>query len=383
MSRVICRCKRCNSQFRVEYSKVWIHCPSCGAGLYIPDAFEYEKYAQSNIGRFSIIGHVLKEYQGPFSTVYIPNGIKAIGPDAFKNCKSLIEVVIPDSVVVIAYNAFENCTNLRQITIPKNVISIQKWAFQNCYNLSKVIIEHGVERIEEKAFYGCENLRSITIPESINFIHWEAFSDFDHHIDVFTTKEWDRKYGKYLPRGKELHYTYEEEWWEYIQKGALKGTNLRNGASRTKRIPRKDEAEEWATHEGFFDYGEYGRYVIEWEDFNLREVNIDYDDSLFDEEGEYLYEPSEEEILFYYEHFDEYDHSNEDYHMDDYLNEESEESYGDYCDYYDEPDDSYEDEQEEDWRLYLHDTKGDFDGPSWDYYYNDDYNGYEYDDSPF
>ncbi len=53
-----------------------------------------------------------EKYNGDKADVTIPEGVVAIGEDAFYWCKSLESIVIPDSVTSIEDYAFSNCNSL-------------------------------------------------------------------------------------------------------------------------------------------------------------------------------------------------------------------------------------------------------------------------------
>ena len=70
--------------------------------------------------------------------------INKIGVSAFKDCKSITNIVIPSSVKSIGFNAFSGCSNLESITIPSSITSVGMMAF-NCINLKNVYYDGTVE----------------------------------------------------------------------------------------------------------------------------------------------------------------------------------------------------------------------------------------------
>ena len=68
-------------------------------------------------------------YVGTDSVVVIPEYVKIIGDDAFRDHTELISVMIPDSVTQIGQNAFRNCSKLSPLTIPESVEYILNNAF--------------------------------------------------------------------------------------------------------------------------------------------------------------------------------------------------------------------------------------------------------------
>ncbi|MBQ4222239.1 MAG: leucine-rich repeat protein, partial [Prevotella sp.] len=101
--------------------------------------------------------------QGSKKTV-IPDGIKAIGYNAFLECEWLGEMYIPESVTSIGNGAFEDCVNLKTVNIPKGVTKIGAKAFQRTA-ISSLFIPEKVEKIDIWAFYGCPNLAKIVVDE--------------------------------------------------------------------------------------------------------------------------------------------------------------------------------------------------------------------------
>ena len=124
-------------------------------------------------GDFVIENGVLLQYLGPGGDVVIPEGVTAMSPMAFYDCKGLTGITIPEGVTSIG---FGGCSNLIQVTIPKSVTSLGHGAFFGCSSLSEVTIPETVMQIGKHAFYGCSSLESIIIPGSVTHIEDETFS---------------------------------------------------------------------------------------------------------------------------------------------------------------------------------------------------------------
>lgn len=93
--------------------------------------------------------------------VTIPNRVRAIGMEAFKNCNRLKSISIPNSVRYIRVFAFEGCSSLSSITIPNSVTSIESYAFYECSKLSSITIPNSVTSIGKYAFSHCDSLQEI------------------------------------------------------------------------------------------------------------------------------------------------------------------------------------------------------------------------------
>ncbi|MBR1692834.1 MAG: leucine-rich repeat domain-containing protein, partial [Lachnospiraceae bacterium] len=107
-----------------------------------------------NLNDFLVVGDgILLAYKGYAENVTIPDGIKVIGPEVFKNHAEIRTVTIPDSVRRIDEDAFNGCTSLENVS----------------GGLS-------VEEIRDRAFYGCR-LQTVRIPESVKSIGLLAYGD--------------------------------------------------------------------------------------------------------------------------------------------------------------------------------------------------------------
>jgi len=129
-------------------------------------------------------------------SVELHDGIEVID-NAFKDCRSLREMLFPPSVREIKRGAFENCSGLTtaiindglevigewafircalvRIDISPSVRAIKAHAFSNCSELTTVILNDGLEEIGVNAFAGCALVR-IDIPPSVRAIRGGAFA---------------------------------------------------------------------------------------------------------------------------------------------------------------------------------------------------------------
>ncbi len=101
----------------------------------------------------------------------IPEGVAAIGKNAFTGSSKMKAVVIPDSVKEIGTSAFEGCTSLRLVEMGEGVTHIGDWAFANCRGLEGIRIGSDVTYIGEFAFFGCLRLKNAAFE---NVEGWQA-----------------------------------------------------------------------------------------------------------------------------------------------------------------------------------------------------------------
>lgn len=112
-----------------------------------------------------IASEVFKENQY-LEEVVLPNGLKTIKKNMFRGCSRLKKVYIPSTVTAIENDAFYSCTSLTEIDIPASVKSIGRYAFEKC-GLEKAILSEGLEVIGEGAFRDCTSLSRLVIPNSV------------------------------------------------------------------------------------------------------------------------------------------------------------------------------------------------------------------------
>ena len=97
------------------------------------------------------------------TTAHVPNGVTDIDKMAFRECKSLTEVILPKTVTTIGMLAFYGCDALETITIPIGVTEIQDLAFSKCPSLTSVHIPVSVAIMGSGVFSLCPKLHTITV----------------------------------------------------------------------------------------------------------------------------------------------------------------------------------------------------------------------------
>ena len=94
---------------------------------------------------FVIEDGVVKGYTGKASDVVIPEGVTAIGREAFRNNAKIRSLAIPASCKSIGYQAFFGCKKLTSVTLPDNGIYIGGMCFESCSKLKDVAIPDSAE----------------------------------------------------------------------------------------------------------------------------------------------------------------------------------------------------------------------------------------------
>ena len=107
--------------------------------------------------------------------IHLPSTLTHIGTEAFAYCTSMISITLPKNLTSIGGRAFASCTNLLSLTIPESVTTLGAYAFSPCIGLASVSLPWSITDIPNGLFYGDKSLRTVTIPGSVKTIGLYAF----------------------------------------------------------------------------------------------------------------------------------------------------------------------------------------------------------------
>lgn len=142
-------------------SQAFLNCARLG-GIEVSASNAF--YRSSNGVLFDKSATHLLQYPGGKSGPYaIPATVSQIGDYAFSACTGLTSVLIPDSVRRIGNDAFDNCTAMTNVVMGTNVAEIGAFAFWNCARLPAIRLPASVTTVQALAFYACSALTGISV----------------------------------------------------------------------------------------------------------------------------------------------------------------------------------------------------------------------------
>lgn len=174
-TNTICKiqCELCGGIDIKKNDEGLFQCQSCGCKYTLNQAKTLLSTSHNtDTPTYSIEGGVLKKYTGNDEIINIPEGVIAIGEDAFYGNLAAKEIIIPKTVKEIHARAFKG-TRFNSIVIPDFVTVICDEAFAES-SLREITLPNSVVSIGEKAF-AKTLLNAIEIPESVNCIGENAF----------------------------------------------------------------------------------------------------------------------------------------------------------------------------------------------------------------
>lgn len=112
----------------------------------------FDKLMEDRTSPFKIAGDgILIAYSGMGSRIEIPEGIKQIGAEVFKDNTRITSVKLPSTLISVGEDAFSGCSNLVSISGGGNVAKVKDRAFEGC-PVSTIKIPASVKEIGLKAY---------------------------------------------------------------------------------------------------------------------------------------------------------------------------------------------------------------------------------------
>ena len=118
---------------------------------------------------------VLTKYTGSDAVVTVPDGVTAIGKEAFYAKSAITEIHLPTGITSIGDSAFRSCTGLTELQLPTGITSIGANAFRSCTGLTEIVVPDSVETIGDNAFYDCSGLTSLRLSQGLKTLGTNVF----------------------------------------------------------------------------------------------------------------------------------------------------------------------------------------------------------------
>jgi len=153
----------------------------------------------------------------------VREGTVCIADEAFENT-SYSAITMPDGIRAIGKQAFANCRELTCIALPEGISEIAERTFIGCKKLEYVSIPEGVVTVGKRAFYGVKNGMKMDFPVSVTNVGVEAFVPYfpeDAVGEMFTVY-----YRGDVSQWSSVSFEYGNEWLTgvYIEKDVRRRT---------------------------------------------------------------------------------------------------------------------------------------------------------------
>lgn len=168
---------------------------------------------ESTAEEFCVDGDELMYYTGRAKLVVVPDTVRKIHNDAFRNNLAIERIIIPADTQAIGRNAFTRCENLRSIVLNSATDTCPD--FSGCISLESLCVPYGVKEIDKMTFALCRQLKDLYLPPTITSIC--SYPAIPHETLCHVAKG---SYAEQYVKEKELHYDHQIDgvWKEYDEK---------------------------------------------------------------------------------------------------------------------------------------------------------------------
>ncbi|MBR3446743.1 MAG: leucine-rich repeat protein [Oscillospiraceae bacterium] len=147
--------------------------------------------------------------------VYMPQRLKQIGSNAFKNCTNLKYLryggendktetfVLPETLESVGESAFSGCSAavFGELTVPQSVLSVGAYAFGGCNGITALDVPgNGQTAIGMSAFGSCTNLRKAVIGSGVRTVDAYTFGG-SNHVEALTVPFYSVTHTDSMPGG--------------------------------------------------------------------------------------------------------------------------------------------------------------------------------------
>lgn len=110
-----------------------------------------------SIGEYAFYGNTrLKEYGDITSVTVVPEGL-------FLGCEKLPSVVLSERATSVGAQAFADCLRITEMTLPAGVKEVSDNLFSGCVALERVVLPAAMETLGKGVFSGCVNLTEVAL----------------------------------------------------------------------------------------------------------------------------------------------------------------------------------------------------------------------------
>ena len=183
------KCPCCGANIMLDNNLESGFCQYCGSKILVQAAIAFQRVVvegtvKTKSADFIIKAGKLVSYNGEDIDVNVPENVRIIGKEAFKDCSGLKNIIIPDSVTTIEDSAFAGCSNLTSLEFPNSITSIGDCAFEGCSSLTSIEFPCSVTSTGSSAFMECDNLTSVIIPYGVTEISSDTFKYCDNLANI-------------------------------------------------------------------------------------------------------------------------------------------------------------------------------------------------------